>query len=326
MILSRRRLLHLAACAAALPALSRITFAQAYPTRPVRIIVGFGPGSPADILARLVGQWLAERLAQPFIVENRPGAGGNLATELVVRAPPDGYTLVLAALSDAVNVTLYDKLAFNFIRDIAPIASLIRQPEIMVVNPSLPTKTIPEFIAYAKANPGKINMGSAGNGTAPHLAGELFKMMAGVDMIHVPYRGGGGAAVADLLGGQVQILFISPLVSIEHVKAGALRALGVTTAFRWEGLPNIPAVGEFVPGYEMSAWFGVGAPKNTPSEIVHKLNREINVALADVNMRTKIANLGAMPFVGSPVDFGKLIADDAERWARVIRTANIKAE
>ena len=322
MILSRRRLLHLAACAAALPALSRITFAQAYPTRPVRIIVGFGPGSPADILARLVGQWLAERLAQPFIVENRPGAGGNLATELVVRAPPDGYTLVLAALSDAVNVTLYDKLAFNFIRDIAPIASLIRQPEIMVVNPSLPTKTIPEFIACAKANPGKINMGSAGNGTAPHLAGELFKMME----IHVPYRGGGGAAVTDLLGGQVQILFISPLVSIEHVKAGALRALGVTTAFRWEALPNIPAVGEFVPGYEMSAWFGVGAPKNTPSETVHKLNREINVALADVNMRTKIANLGAMPFVGSPIDFGKLIADDADRWARVIRTTNIKAE
>jgi tripartite-type tricarboxylate transporter receptor subunit TctC len=230
----RRQLLHLVVGAAALPGLSRIAFAQTYPTRPVRIIVGFGPGSPADILARLIGQRLAERLAQPFIVENRPGAGGNLATELVVRAPADGHTLVLAALSDAVNVTLYDKLTYNFIRDIAPVASLIRQPEIMVVNPSVPATTIPGFIAYAKANPGKINMGSAGNGTAPHLAGELFKIMAGVDMVHVPYRGGGGAAVTDLLGGQVQILFISPVVSIEHVKAGSLRALGVTTAARPE--------------------------------------------------------------------------------------------
>jgi tripartite-type tricarboxylate transporter receptor subunit TctC len=326
MDMSRRRFLRAVAGAAALAVPSPNAFAQTYPTRPVRIVVGFGPGSPADILARLIGQWLAERLAQPFIVENRPGAGGNLATEFVARAPADGYTLLLSALSDAVNAALYEKLNFDFIRDIAPIAGLIRQPEIMVVNPSVPAKTIPEFIAYAKANAGKINMGSAGVGTAPHLAGELFKIMAGVDMLHVPYRGGGGAAITALLSGQIQILFISPLVSIEHVKAEKLRALGVTTAARWDTLPDLPAVGEFVPGYEMSAWFGVGAPKNTPAEVVHKLNSEINVGMTDARMKAQIANLGAMPFRGPPADFARLIAEDAERWAKVVRTAKIKAE
>jgi tripartite-type tricarboxylate transporter receptor subunit TctC len=326
MKLPRRQFLQLASGAAALPVLPRLAWAQSYPSRPVRIIVGFGPGSPADILARLVGQSLAERFGQPFVIDNRPGAGGNIGTEAVVKALPDGYTLLLAAVSDTINASLYEKLNFNFIRDIAPITNLVRQPQVMVVNPSVPAKTVPEFIAYAKANPGKINMASAGNGTGPHVAGELFKMMAGVDMVHVPYRGGGGAAMIDLLGGQVQVLFISPVVSVEHIKAGKLRALGVTTATRSEALPDIPTVGEFVPGYEVSAWFGIGAPKKTPSEIVDKLNRETNVALADPRIKARLADLGAMPSGGSPADFGKLIAEETEKWGKVIQTANIKPE
>ena len=324
--LPRRQFLQLTAGAAVLPVLPRLAWAQSYPSRPVRIIVGFGPGSPADILARLVGQSLAERFGQPFVIDNRPGAGGNIGTEAVVKALPDGYTLLLAAVSDTINASLYEKLNFNFIRDIAPITNLVRQPQVMVVNPSVPAKTVPEFIAYAKANPGKINMASAGNGTGPHVAGELFKMMAGVDMVHVPYRGGGGAAMIDLLGGQVQVLFISPVVSVEHIKAGKLRALGVTTATRSEALPDIPTVGEFVPGYEVSAWFGIGAPKKTPSEIVDKLNRETNVALADPRIKARLADLGAMPSGGSPADFGKLIAEETEKWGKVIQTANIKPE
>jgi tripartite-type tricarboxylate transporter receptor subunit TctC len=326
MKLPRRTFLHLAAGATALSAVPHTARAQAYPSRPVRIIVGFGPGSPADILARLVGQSLAERFGQPFVIDNRPGAGGNIGTEAVVKALPDGYTLLLAAVSDTINASLYEKLNFNFIRDIAPITNLVRQPQVMVVNPSVPAKTVPEFIAYAKANPGKINMASAGNGTGPHVAGELFKMMAGVDMVHVPYRGGGGAAMIDLLGGQVQVLFISPVVSVEHIKAGKLRALGVTTATRSEALPDIPTVGEFVPGYEVSAWFGIGAPKKTPAEIVDKLNRETNVALADPRIKARLADLGAMPSGGSPADFGKLIAEETEKWGKVIQTANIKPE
>ena len=326
MKLPRRQFLQLTAGAAALPVLPRLAWAQSYPSRPVRIIVGFGPGSPADILARLVGQSLAERFGQPFVIDNRPGAGGNIGTEAVVKALPDGYTLLLAAVSDTINASLYEKLNFNFIRDIAPITNLVRQPQVMVVNPSVRAKTVPEFIAYAKANPGKINMASAGNGTGPHVAGELFKMMAGVDMVHVPYRGGGGAAMIDLLGGQVQVLFISPVVSVEHIKAGKLRALGVTTATRSEALPDIPTVGEFVPGYEVSALFGIGAPKKTPSEIVDKLNRETNVALADPRIKARLADLGAMPSGGSPADFGKLIAEETEKWGKVIRTANIKPE
>ena len=326
MKLPRRQFLQLASGAAALPVLPRLAWAQSYPSRPVRIIVGFGPGSPADILARLVGQSLAERFGQPFVIDNRPGAGGNIGTEAVVKALPDGYTLLLAAVSDTINASLYEKLNFNFIRDIAPITNLVRQPQVMVVNPSVPAKTVPEFIAYAKANPGKINMASAGNGTGPHVAGELFKLMAGVDMVHVPYRGGGGAAMIDLLGGQVQVLFISPVVSVEHIKAGKLRALGVTTATRSEALPDIPTVGEFVPGYEVSAWFGIGAPKKTPAEIVDKLNRETNVALADPRIKARLADLGAMPSGGSPADFGKLIAEETEKWGKVIQTANIKPE
>ena len=326
MKLPRRTFLHLAAGATALSAVPHTARAQAYPSRPVRIIVGFGPGSPADILARLVGQSLAERFGQPFVTDNRPGAGGNIGTEAVVKALPDGYTLLLAAVSDTINASLYEKLNFNFIRDIAPITNLVRQPQVMVVNPSVPAKTVPEFIAYAKANPGKINMASAGNGTWPHVAGELFKMMAGVDMVHVPYRGGGGAAMIDLLGGQVQVLFISPVVSVEHIKAGKLRALGVTTATRSEALPDIPTVGEFVPGYEVSAWFGIGAPKKTPAEIVDKLNRETNVVLADPGIKARLADLGAMPSGGSPADFGKLIAEETEKWGKVIQTANIKPE
>ena len=277
MKLPRRQFLHLAAGAAALPAVSRIAWAQAYPTRPVRIIVGFAAGGAADIIARLIGQWLSERLGQPFVIENRPGAGSNIATEAVVRAPPDGYTLLLVGTANAINATLYDKLNFNFIRDIAPVAGIIRVPNVMVVNPSVPAKTVPEFIAYAKANPGKINMASGGIGTAAHVSGELFKMMAGVDMVHVPYRGA-APALTDLLGGQVQVMFASMPSSIEHIRAGKLRALAVTTATRSEALPDIPTVGEFVPGYEASAWYGVGAPKDTPAEIVDKLNKEINAA------------------------------------------------
>jgi tripartite-type tricarboxylate transporter receptor subunit TctC len=325
MKLPRRQFLHLAASAAALPAIPRMAWAQAYPTRPVRIIVPFAPAGPTDILARLMGQWLSERLGQQFVIDNRPGGGGNIGTEAVVRSSPDGYTLLMVGGSNAVNATLYTNLNFNFIRDIAPVASVIRYPSVMVVNPSVPAKSVPEFIAYAKANPGKINMASGGTGTPPHLAGELFKMMAGVDLIHVPYRGN-GPAFNDLIGGQVQVMFASPVGLLEYIQAGKLRALGVTTATRSEALADLPTVGDFVPGYEASFWFGVGAPRNTPSEIIDKLNKEINAGLADPKMQARLADFGGTPLVLSPADFGRLIADDTEKWGNVIRALNIKAE
>jgi len=321
----RRQFLHLAAGAVALPAVSGIARAQTYPTRPVRLIVGFAPGGPTDILARLMGQWLSERLGQPFVVDNRPGASGNIAAEAVVRAPADGYTLLLVGGNNAINATLYDKLNFNFIRDIAPVATIIRAPQILVVNPSVPAKTIPEFIAYAKAHPRKLNMASGGTGTPPHLAGELFKMMAGVDLIHVPYRGN-GPAFNDLIGGQVQVMFPSPVGLLEYIRAGKLRALAVTTAMRSEALADLPTVGDFVPGYEASGWFGVGAPRNTPSEIIDKLNKEINAALADPKLKTRLADLGGDVLALSPGEFGRLIADETEKWGKVIRAANIKPE
>jgi tripartite-type tricarboxylate transporter receptor subunit TctC len=323
MKLLRRQFLHLAAGAAALPIVSRIARAQTYPSRPVRLIVGFAPGGGTDITARLMGQWLSERLGQPFIIENRSGAGGNIGTEAVVHAPPDGYTLLLVSLANATNATLYDKLNYNFIRDIVPVAGIIRVPNVMEVNPAVPVKTVPEFIAYAKAYPDKINMASAGNGSPPHVAGELFKMMAGVNMQHVPYRSGGEALTA-LLGGQVQVTFESTSSSIEYVRTGKLRALAVTTSTRSEALPDIPTVGEFVPGYEASSWYGIGAPKNTPAEIVDRLNKEINAGLADPKIKARFADLGGMTLSGSPADFGKLIADETEKWGKVIRVANIK--
>jgi tripartite-type tricarboxylate transporter receptor subunit TctC len=325
MKLPRRTFLHLAAGAAALPAVSRIARAQEYPTKPVRIIVGFAPGGGADIAARLIGQWLSERLGQSFVIENRPGAGSNIATEAVVRAPSDGYTLLLVSAPAAINATLYEKLSFNFIRDIAPVASISHVPHVMVVHPSFPAKTVPEFIAYAKANAGKINMASAGNGSTPHVAGELFKMMAGVNLIHVPYRSA-GPALTDLLGGQVQVMFDNMASSIEHIRAGKLRPLAVTTTMRSETLPDVPTVSEFVPGYEVSNWFGVGAPKATPAEILDRLNTEINASLADPKLRARLADLGGTPLVGSPADFGKLIATETEKWAKVIRAANIKPD
>jgi tripartite-type tricarboxylate transporter receptor subunit TctC len=308
-----------------LPAVSRFAWAQAYPSRPVRIVVGVAPGSANDILARLMGQWLSERLDQPFIIENRPGAGTNIGTETVVRAPADGYTLLLVATSSAINATLYDKLNFVFLRDIAPVASLIRQPQVLLVHPSIPAKTVPEFIAYAKANPGKISMASPGIGTSPHLAGELFKMMAGVDIVHVPYRGG-APAITDMLAGQVQMMIPVPSTSIEFIRQGTLRPLAVTTATRWGALPDIPTVAEFLSGYEVSTWFGIGAPRNTPAEIIDKLNKEINAGLADAKMRTRLDDLGGTVLPGSPAEFGKLIADETEKWEKVIKFAGIKAE
>jgi len=325
MKLPRRKFLHLAAGAAALPALPRIAEAQAYPTRPVRIIVGFAPGGGLDIRARLIGQWLQERLGQPFIVENRPGGDSNIATEAVVNAPPDGYTLLLAALPNATNATLHSNLKFNFVRDITPIAGIDREPFVIEVNPSVPVKTVPELIARAKANPGKINMASGGIGSGNHMFGELFKMMAHVDLVHVPYRGA-GPALSDVLGGQVQVMFASMSSSIEYVRAGKLRALAVTTATRSPVLPDIPTVGEFVPGYEASFWYGIVAPKNTPAEIAEKLNKEINRAIADPKMRARLAEWGATALAGSPADLGKLIAEETEKWAKVIRAAGIRAE
>jgi tripartite-type tricarboxylate transporter receptor subunit TctC len=325
MKLPRRNFLHLAAGAAALPAVSSIARAQAYPTRPVRIIVGFAPGGGADITARLIGQWLSERLGQQFVIENRPGAASNIATEAVVRAPADGYTLLLVTTASAINATLYDNSNFNFIRDIAPVASVMRYPYVMVVNPSVPAKSVSEFIAYAKANPRKLNMASPGTGTGPHIAGELFKMMAGVDMVHVPYRGA-GPSLSNLIGGQVQVTFESMPASIGYIRAGTLRALAVTTTRRSEALPDIPTVAEFVPGYEASSWYGVGAPKATPAEIVDKLNKEINAGLADPKMKARLADLGNAPLALSPADFGKLIADETEKWGNVTRALNIKAE
>jgi tripartite-type tricarboxylate transporter receptor subunit TctC len=321
----RRQFLHLAAGAAALPAVSHIARAQAYPSRPVRMIVPIAPGGAQDILARLMGQWLSERLGQPFVIDNRPGGGSNIGTEAVVRAPADGHTLLLIPPDSAINATLYDKLNFNFIRDIAPVAGVFRGAYVMVVNPSVPAKTVPEFIAYAKANPGKINMASVGIGSGPHIAGELFKMMAGVNVVHVPYRGG-GPALTDLLGGQVQVMFPGTVASIEYIRAGRLRALAVTTATRSEALPGIPTMGEFVPGYEASQWFGIGAPKNTPAEIVDKLNREINAGLADPKIKARLADLGGEVLALSPADFAKLIAEETEKWGKVIRAANIKPE
>jgi tripartite-type tricarboxylate transporter receptor subunit TctC len=325
MKLPRRRFLHLAAGAAALPAVSRIAWAQGYPTRPVRIIITTAAGGTADILARLMGQWLSERLGQPFVVENRPGGGTNIGTEAVVRAPADGYTLLLASPPNTSNATLYDKLNFNFIRDIAPIAGVMRGPFVMLLNPSIPADSVPEFIAYAKAHPGMINFASGGIGFATHLAGELFKGMTGVKMVHVPYRGQ-GPAMTDLLGGQVQVMFDPVVSSIAHIRAGKLRPLAVTTSMRSEALPDIPTVGEFVPGYEVIVWFGLGAPKATPAEIVEKLNKEINAGLADPKIKARLADLGAGPLALSPAEFGKFIADETEKWAKVIKFAGIKAD
>jgi tripartite-type tricarboxylate transporter receptor subunit TctC len=325
MKLPRRRFLHLAVSAAALPSVSRNARAESYPARPVRIIVGFPPGGTTDISARLIGQWLSQRLGQQFVVENRPGAGGNIAMEMVVRAPPDGYTLLLVGLPAATNATLYTNLNFNFIRDIAPVASILRVPNVILVNPSFPAKTVPEFITYAKANPGKINMATAGIGSTPHIFGELFKMMAGVNLVPVHYHGG-GPALTDLLGGEVQVMFDPLGEAIGYIKAARLRALAVTSATRSAALPDIPTVGDFVRGYEASGWSGLGAPKNTRVEIIDKLNREINAGLTDPKMETRLADLGSTPFATSPGNFGKLIADETQKWGKVIRMLNIKPE
>src|ERR1700731_1255764 len=325
MKLARRQFLHLAAGAAALPARSRIANAQSYPTRPVRIVVGFTAGGSTDIGARLIGQWLQERLGQSFVIENRPGAGTNIATQSVVRALPDGYTLLMIGPSSAVNATLYDKLSFVFLRDIAPVACLIRQPQVLLANPSLPAKTVPELIAYAKANPGRITMASAGIGSTGHLMGEFFKMTVGVDLVHVPYRGA-GPALTDLLGGQVLISFAGIAGSIEYVRSGKLRALAVTPATRSEALPDVPTVSEFVPGFEAGDWLGVGAPRNTPAEIIDRLNKEITAGVADPKIRARFADLGGTALPLTPAEFGRLVADETEKWAKVIRAANIKPE
>jgi tripartite-type tricarboxylate transporter receptor subunit TctC len=324
MKLPRRQVLHLAAGAAALPAVSRLSFAQAYPTRPVRIIVAAAPGGANDIVARFMAPWLSERLGQ-FVVENRPGGGNNIGTEAVVRAPADGYTLLLVDSTAAINATLYDKLNFVFLRDIAPIAGILRLPYVLVVHPSVPAHTVPELIAYAKANPGRINMASPGTGTGPHVAGELFKMAAAIDMVHVPYRGG-GPVMTDLLGGQVQVLFGTTSLTIAQIRAGKLRPLAVTTATRWEGLPDLPTMGDFVPGYEASSVFGLGAPRTTPAEIIDRLNREINAGLADPKMKAQLVELGGTVLPGSPADFGRLIVEETEKWGRVIKFANIRPE
>jgi tripartite-type tricarboxylate transporter receptor subunit TctC len=325
MKLPRRQFLHLATGAAALPVVSRIAWAQAYPTRPVRVIVGFPPGGGSDTLARLWGQWLTERLGRPFVIENRPGAGTNIATEAVVRAPPDGYTLLQVSTPAAINATLYDKLNFVFLRDIAPVASLTRAAYVMAVHPSFPAKTVPEFISYARANPGKINMTSPGSGTPQHLAGELFKTMAGVSLIHVPYRGD-APALTDLIGGQVQVCFSGMVSAIEYIRTGKVRALAITTATRLESVPDIPTVSDFVPGYEASGWQGIGAPKNTPTEIVDILNKEINAALADPKMKARLTDLGGTVLALSPTEFGNLIADETKKWGKVIKFLGIKAD
>jgi tripartite-type tricarboxylate transporter receptor subunit TctC len=321
----RRQFLQLAVSVVAAPALSRLAKAQAYPSRPVHLISGFPAGGPNDILARLMGQWLSDRFGQPFIVENRPGAGSNIATDAVVKSPPDGYTLLMVATPNAINATLYPKLNFNFVRDIAPVAAIVQVPNVMVVHPSVPAKTVPEFIVYAKANPGKLIMASPGIGTSGHISGELFKMMAGINMLHVPYRGG-APAVTDLIGGRVQVFF-SPLPTMtEHIRAGTLRALAMTSATRADVLPEVPTMGEFVAGYEASTWFGIGAPKNTPPEITDKLNKEINAALTDPKMQARLVDLGGMVLQGSPADFGRLIAEETGKWAKVVKFADIKPE
>ena len=325
MNLHRRKFLELAGAAAAASAFPQLASAADYPARPVRIIAGFAAGGGVDITARLIGQWLTARLGQSFVTENRPGAGGNIGTEAVVNAAADGYTLLLATVPNAVNASLYDKLNFNFVRDTAPVAGIIRVPMVILLNPSVPAKTVPEFIAYAKANPGKVNMASAGNGSAPHMAGELFKMMAGVDLVHVPYRGQ-GPALTDLLGGEVQVLFATAPGTTDYIATGKLRALAVTTAARAELLPVLPTVGDFVPGYETSQWYGICAAAKTPAEIIDKLNKEINAAIADPGMKARFAAIGGEPLPGSPAGFGTLIADETEKWAKVVRAAGIKPE
>jgi tripartite-type tricarboxylate transporter receptor subunit TctC len=325
MKLPRRKFLDLAAGAVALPVVARVARAQAYPIRPVRLIVCFAAGGPSDITARLIGQWLSERLGQSFIIENRPGAGGNIATEMVVRARSDGYTLLEATSTNAWILALYRNLSFDFIRDLAPVAGVCRYAGVMVVNPSVPAETVPEFIVYAKANPGKINMGSGGAGTPSHLYGELFKKMTGVELVHVPYRGG-GPAVIDLLSGQVQVFFGTVSVSIDHIRSGKLRALGVTTSTRMDVLPDVPPMSDFVPGYEANGWEGIVAPKDIPPEIIDTLNKEINAALVDANFKSRLANLGVEPFANSPVGFSNFIVDYTEKWGKVIQAAGIKAE
>jgi tripartite-type tricarboxylate transporter receptor subunit TctC len=325
MKLWRRQFLQLAAGVAALPAVSRIAGALDYPTRPVRLILGYPPGGSADITARLMGQWLSERLGQQIVIESRPGGGTNIATEAVVRAPPDGYTLLLVAPANAINATLYDKLSYDFIRDSAPIAGLIRFPNVMVVNPSVPAKTVPEFIAYAKANPGRLNMASSGNGSTIHVSGELFKMMTGVNMLHVPYRGG-APALTDMVSGQVQVMFDNVPTSLPFIRAGKLRGLAVTTTARVEVLPELPTMAEFVPGYEASAWYGVAAPKGTPGEIIDKLNKEINAILADPKAQQRLAELGATLLPGSPAEFGRLVAEETEKWGKVVKFAGAKPD
>jgi tripartite-type tricarboxylate transporter receptor subunit TctC len=316
-------MLHLTAGAATLPLLPRLAAAQGWPSRPVRWVVGFAPAGGNDIIARLMGQWLSERTGQQFIVENRPGAATSIATEIVVNAAPDGYTILLVSVSAAINATLYDKLSFNFLRDIAPAAGIMAIPLFVATNPSVPARTLPEFIAYAKARPGKINMGSAGIGSAGHLAGELFNMMAGVHLVHVPYRGN-GPALAALLGGEVEIVFPTPPSSIEFIRAGKLRGLATTGAARSEALPDMPTVAEFVPGYETSAWYGVGVPKATPVGIVDRINREVGAGLADAKMKARFTDLGGAPMPMAPAEFGKLIADETDKWAKVSRRANLK--
>jgi tripartite-type tricarboxylate transporter receptor subunit TctC len=323
--LSRRRFMHTFAAVAALSPRSRLAWAQTYPTRPVRVVVPYPPGASTDITARLVGQSLSDRLGQPFVVENRPGAGGNIGTDAVAKSTPDGYTLLLVYSSNAINATLYERLSFNFIRDIVPVAAVMRVPNVVVVHPSVLAKTIPDFIELAKANPGKLNMASGGNGSTGHLAGELFKMLAGVDLVHVPYRGG-APALTDLIAGQVQVFFAPMPAAIEYIRTGKLRALGVTTPTRSEVLPDIPPVGDFVPGYEASTFLGIGAPKNTPPQIVQRLNNEVNLALADPHLKERLTDLSGTELVGSSADFGKLIAEETEKWAKVIKAANIKAD
>ena len=323
MRLNRRNVLRLAGAAVAMPALARGASAQAYPSRAVRLIIGYPPGGSADITARLITQWLTERLGQSFIVESRPGGGTNIATEAVINAPPDGYTLLLVAPANAINATLYEKLNHNFLRDIVPVVGLIRFPNVVVVNPDVPVKTIPELIAYAKANPGKLNMASSGNGSTIHMSGELFKMMTGVNMIHVPYRGG-ALALTDMIGGQVQVMFDNIPTAMEHVKSGKLRGLAVTGAARSEMLPDLPTVADFLPGYEATSWYGLGAPKGTPAEIVEKLNREVNAILAEPKTKARFLELGAIMQPGSAADFGKLVADETEKWGKVVKFSGAK--
>lgn len=325
MRVSRRRLVGLIGSVTALPLNSLKIFAQSYPSRPVRIVVGTSPGGPQDLLSRLISQWLSERLGQPFIVDNRPGAGTNIATEVVVRAPPDGHTLLSIAPSSAINATLYEKLPFNFVRDVSPVAVIVKQPQVMVVHPSVPAETLADFIAYCRTNPGRLNMASSGIGTGPHLAGELFKLMSAVDMVHVPYRGA-GPATADLIAGLVQVMFVASVAAMEHIKARTLRALAVTSATRSNLLPNTPAVGEFIPGYEASVWFGIGAPKSTPAEVIETLNREINAGLVNPQLRARLTELGGGEVISSPAEFAKLIFEETTKWAAVIKSLGIKAD